>query len=68
MVVSDQLFGVVTFIDGIDEGLHDEALIGSVLFLRGVGDHVFFPHPRRLVGLSKGHFVCLSTLRGQSHH
>ena len=40
MVVSDQLYGVVTFIDGIDEGLHDEALIGSVLFLRGVGDHV----------------------------
>ena len=40
MVVSDQLFGVVTFIDGIDEGLHDEALIGSVLFLRGVGDYV----------------------------
>ena len=40
MVVSDQLFGVVIFIDGIDEVLHDEALIGSVLFLRGVGDHV----------------------------
>ena len=40
MVVSDQLLGVVTFIDGIDEGLHDEALIGSVLYLRGVGDHV----------------------------
>ena len=40
MVVFDQLFGVVTFIDGIDEGLNDEALIGSVLFLRGVGDHV----------------------------
>ena len=41
MVVSDQLFGVVTFIDGIDDVLHDEALIGSVFFLRGVGDHVF---------------------------
>ena len=40
MVVSDQLFGVVTFIYGIVEGLHDEALIGSVLFLRVVGDHV----------------------------
>ena len=40
MVVSDQLFGVFTFIDGINEGLHDEALVGSVLFLRGVGDHV----------------------------
>ena len=40
MVVSDQLFGVVTFVDGINEGLHDEALIWSVLFLRVVGDHV----------------------------
>ena len=40
MVVSDQLFSVVTFIAGIDEGFHDEALIGSVIFLRGVGDNV----------------------------
>ena len=40
MVVSDQLFGVVTFIDGINERLHDEALIWSVLFLMSVGDHV----------------------------
>ena len=41
MVVSDQLFGVVLFIDGINERLQDEALILSVLFLRSVGGHVF---------------------------
>ena len=40
VIVSDQFSGVVTFVDGIKERLHDYALVGGVICFWSVGDHI----------------------------